>query len=127
MANRNQFLGWLPHVVGRCPLAKLLASPETIEKAKPDMMCISADFKVHSATAVEPNSCILFVEDDPNDALLLQRALQRVCGSVPLQRVAHGGEALAYLQGEGKYADRTAHPRPTLLIMDLKMPVMGGI
>jgi CheY-like chemotaxis protein len=90
-------------------------------------MWMPAERNGDAADPVIPNPCILFVEDDPNDALLLQRALNRVCGELPVHRVSHGGEALAYLQGEGRYADRIAHPLPALVIMDLKMPVMGGI
>jgi CheY-like chemotaxis protein len=89
--------------------------------------CMPAEQNTKGPHSVNACPCILFVEDDPNDALLLQRALKRVCEQAPVHRVSHGGEAIAYLQGEGRYADRVAHPLPALLIMDLKMPVMGGI
>ncbi len=90
-------------------------------------MCLPPEQNANGAAAVKANPCILFIEDDPNDALLLQRALKRVCGELPVHRVSHGGEALAYLLGEGRYADRIAHPLPSLVIMDLKMPIMDGI
>lgn len=33
---------------------------------------------------------------------------------------------MAYLKGEGRYADRQAYPFPRVLITDLKMPRCGG-
>lgn len=40
-----------------------------------------------------------------------------------MNRVADGGEALAYLRREGRYADAV---RPDLILLDLNMPRMGG-
>lgn len=69
---------------------------------------------------------ILIAEDDPNDALILQRTLKKVGILNPVQMVENGEEAIAYLQGNGKYADRTAHPFPGVIITDLKMPKVDG-
>lgn len=70
---------------------------------------------------------ILVIEDDPNDIFLLQRALKKNNIVNPVQILPDGLEALAYLGGNGKYADRTTYPFPRFIIMDLKMPRMTGL
>ena len=70
---------------------------------------------------------ILLAEDDPNDVLLIQRALQRNQVVNPLQVVRDGEEAIAYLSGQGAFADRERHPLPVLMLMDLKMPRKSGL
>jgi len=70
---------------------------------------------------------ILLAEDDPNDVLLIQRAFQRTHLANPVQVVRDGEEALAYLSGQGAFADRELHPLPVLMLMDLKMPRKTGL
>jgi CheY-like chemotaxis protein len=41
--------------------------------------------------------------------------------------VRDGEEAIAYLKGEGKYANRVEYPIPSLVLLDLKMPQKGGL
>jgi CheY-like chemotaxis protein len=69
----------------------------------------------------------LSVENDDNDAFLMQRALARVLGSVALYRVRNGAQARAYLAGDGIFADRSAFPLPALILSDLRMPLMNGL
>ena len=74
------------------------------------------------------NDCvILLAEDDPNDVLLIQRALQRSNIVNPLQVVRDGADAVAYLNGDLQYGDRERYPLPVLLLMDLKMPRKSGL
>ena len=40
--------------------------------------------------------------------------------------LASGDEAIAYLAGEGKYAERTVYPFPDIVVLDLKMPGRNG-
>ena len=40
--------------------------------------------------------------------------------------VRDGQEAVDYLSGNGRYGDRSAHPLPALVVLDLKMPRMSG-
>jgi len=40
--------------------------------------------------------------------------------------VRDGREVVDYLGGEGLYADRSKHPLPCALLLDLKMPRMNG-
>jgi CheY-like chemotaxis protein len=68
---------------------------------------------------------ILWVEDDPDDVLLIGRAIRKA-GLEPPALVRDGGEAVAYLSGSGRYADRGVHPFPTLILLDLKLPRMSG-
>ena len=55
---------------------------------------------------------ILLVEDDENDAMLLRMAFERNGIVNPVQWVKDGLEAVAYLNGEGIYADRAKYPFP---------------
>jgi CheY-like chemotaxis protein len=69
---------------------------------------------------------ILLAEDNANDVLLTQLALKRARLANPLQVVRDGEEAIAYLQGSGKFADRTQYPFPILMLLDLNMPKVSG-
>jgi len=69
---------------------------------------------------------ILVAEDDENDAFLLRRAFQKAGLSNPLIFASNGQEAVDYLRGEPPYSDRNQNPLPSLLLLDLKMPVVDG-
>jgi two-component system, chemotaxis family, response regulator Rcp1 len=67
---------------------------------------------------------ILLVDDDPEDVELTREALAE--GRVPssVNVVADGVEALAYLRGEGRYANALL---PDLILLDLRMPRKSGL
>lgn len=70
---------------------------------------------------------ILLVDDDPAQQFLTQRSLDKsITRSSTVQVVNSGKEAIAYMIGEGTYADRDLHPFPTLVITDLNMPNGDG-
>ena len=63
---------------------------------------------------------VLVVEDDEDDFFLTQRVLRR---HIPAKIVHldNGRAAIAYLLGEGEFADRAKHALPDLVFLDLKM------
>ncbi len=69
---------------------------------------------------------ILIAEDNEDHVILLKRALQKGAVLNPVFVVSDGEEAIAYLKGEGKFADRYEYPLPSLLLLDLKMPNKNG-
>lgn len=69
---------------------------------------------------------ILLADDSPDDVLFFKRVLEAICVSNPLHVVGDGQEAIAYLMGEGEYADRVRHPKPCILFLDLLMPGADG-
>jgi DNA-binding response OmpR family regulator len=69
---------------------------------------------------------ILVAEDDANDAFFLERAFAKAGVDAPRRFVRDGGEAVEYLEGRSGFADRSVHPMPTLLLLDLKMPRLSG-
>jgi len=69
---------------------------------------------------------ILLVEDEPHDVFFVRRALEQIAQGHTLHSVANGEEAIAYLRGEGPYAERGAFPCPNIILCDLKMPRMNG-
>jgi len=69
---------------------------------------------------------ILLVDDSENDAKLMRIIFARAGFVQPLQYVTDGEDAIAYLKGVGRYQDRTLHPFPTVLLMDLNMPRKNG-
>jgi CheY-like chemotaxis protein len=75
---------------------------------------------------MEENLPILLVDDQPDQALLVQEALKGDKSLTLLPVLESGEEAIAYLSGEGKYADRAVYPFPFMMLLDLKMPGIGG-
>lgn len=66
---------------------------------------------------------ILLVEDDPGDVALTKEAFDHHKVRNTLNVVADGVEALAYLRGEGSYAEAV---RPDLILLDLNLPRVDG-
>jgi CheY-like chemotaxis protein len=69
---------------------------------------------------------ILLVDDSETDVILMQHAFEKAGVIYPLMIVRNGEEAIAYLQGEGTYANREKYPLPTAILLDLKMPNIDG-
>ena len=70
---------------------------------------------------------ILLVEDNPNDAEMLMRALRKHNFLNRLFWVRDGAEALDFLRCTGAYAERNPAELPKLVLLDLKMPKVGGL
>lgn len=69
---------------------------------------------------------ILVVEDDATHIMLLQRAFRKAELDIPLRFAENGAEAVDYLSGVGAYSDRSANPMPTLILLDLNLPLKSG-
>lgn len=72
------------------------------------------------------HTTILLAEDDQNDVMLIKRAFSKARIINPISCVENGEQAIAYLKGEGTFADRLRHPLPFLLLLDLKLPRLSG-
>jgi len=69
---------------------------------------------------------ILLADDDLDDCLLTQDALEESRLSNDLRLVHDGEELLAYLFQRGPYAAAGTAPRPGVILLDLNMPRMDG-
>jgi CheY-like chemotaxis protein len=65
---------------------------------------------------------ILLAEDSDDDAYFFQRALKKSCLGCSFVRAANGKLATEFLAE----ANRNPEDAPSLLFLDLKMPVMSG-
>src|SRR5512141_3520814 len=70
---------------------------------------------------------ILLVEDNPDDEALTLRALKKNNIGNRLAVVRDGAEALDFLFCTGVYADRDAHDKPQVILLDLKLPKVDGL
>jgi two-component system response regulator len=70
---------------------------------------------------------ILLVEDNPHDAEMTMRAFSERRFLNRLHWVKDGTEAIAFMRCTGKYSERNPNESPRLMLLDLKMPKMGGL
>lgn len=73
------------------------------------------------------NKAILIVEDNPDDELLMLRALKKNNIANEVIVVRDGVEALDYLFGTGEYDGRDLTIMPQLMLLDLKLPKIDGL
>lgn len=69
----------------------------------------------------------MIAEDNEDDAYFLKYALKQAGLPSPIHICADGEEVRNYLKGEGIYADRYKYRFPRIVVLDLKMPKMGGL
>lgn len=69
---------------------------------------------------------VLVVEDNEDDVFFLKMACQRTGIPHTFLVVSGGEEAVDYLGGAGEFADRTRHPLPDLVFLDIKLPTRDG-
>lgn len=69
---------------------------------------------------------ILLAEDSPFDAFQFKSVLKAAGVFNPVQVATDGHQAIAYIAGEGSYADRERFPEPAILFLDLIMPRADG-
>jgi CheY-like chemotaxis protein len=70
---------------------------------------------------------ILLVEDNPDDEALAIRALKRHHIGNQIVVARDGVETLDYLFGRGQYAGRDISVKPTVILLDLKLPRVDGL
>jgi len=70
---------------------------------------------------------ILLVEDNDDDVELTLRALRRNRVANRVDVVRDGAEALEYLFATGSYSGRDLRDTPNLVLLDLKLPKVGGL
>ncbi|SPE52263.1 Response regulator (modular protein) [Verrucomicrobia bacterium] len=71
---------------------------------------------------------ILHVEDDPDDAFFLRKALIKAEPNCEIQRVCDGEEAIEYLRGLCQPAAALSHQLwPDMIVLDLKLPKISGL
>ena len=70
---------------------------------------------------------ILLAEDDSTHVLLVRRFLSKGGLVNPVHVLDDGDEAIAYLRGQGRYADRDQHPLPAAVITDLYLRRGNGL
>jgi len=70
---------------------------------------------------------ILLVEDNPQDAELMIRALRKQNLANQIHIAEDGAEALDFIFCNGKYADRDFSKSPKVIFLDLKLPKVSGL
>ena len=70
---------------------------------------------------------ILLVEDNPNDVELTLEAFREARLANRIEVVRDGAEALEFVFGTGRHADRADAPRPRFILLDLKLPLVDGL
>lgn len=69
---------------------------------------------------------LLLVDDNPMDVILTLDAFSEAKLKNHINVARNGQEALDYLFGRDKFADRENFPVPSLILLDLKMPGIDG-
>ena len=69
---------------------------------------------------------VLLVEDDPHDAMLVERSFRKGGLRVSLVVARDGKEALDYLAGAGRFGGTRLPSQPKLVLLDLKLTGMDG-
>ena len=70
---------------------------------------------------------ILLVEDSEDDSEFFIQAIKEPNPTARMQIARDGAEALALIFGEGNPDDAEPVVRPKLIILDMKMPKLGGL
>ncbi len=69
---------------------------------------------------------VLFVEDSQVDAELISKELLAYNNRLTILHLQDGEEALEYIFGTGRFEGRNVRDTPRLILLDLKMPKIGG-
>lgn len=83
------------------------------------------DVVLFHVVPANPN-IILHVENDSDDVFLTQRAFKKAGVAHPVIAVENGEQAVAYLHGQDRFANRSDYPLPGVMLLDWNMPLMSG-
>lgn len=72
------------------------------------------------------SNLILIADDDEEDRMLEQEALEESGLMNPLRFVENGEELMDYLLHRNDYVDEEKYPTPGLILLDLNMPKKDG-
>ena len=70
---------------------------------------------------------ILLVEDDRADREKTLEALRKYGLGYEVRVVSGGREALDYLMGRGRFHERSRHPLPDLVLLDMSLAPLDGL
>jgi len=70
---------------------------------------------------------ILLVEDNPQDEILILRALRCANLANPVDVARDGQQALDYLFRQGEYVNREGANLPTVVLLDIGLPRLSGL
>lgn len=73
------------------------------------------------------NKTILLVEDNPQDELLILRALRQNKLANRIDVARDGQQALDYLFKEGEFASRQGPDTPAIVMLDIGLPRLSGL
>jgi two-component system response regulator len=64
-------------------------------------------------------------DDDPDDRMLMKKAMDHTQSTHQIQFVENGSDLLDFLRNKGSYHDKK-NQKPALILLDLNMPKMDG-
>ena len=70
---------------------------------------------------------ILLVEDNPQDEMLILRALKKINLANTVAVARDGQQAVDYLFGEGEFAAQAGQELPTVVLLDIGLPRLSGL
>jgi CheY-like chemotaxis protein len=73
------------------------------------------------------NTSILLVEDNPQDEMLILRALRKISLANTVDVARDGQQAIDYLFGEGEFAARANAGVPAVVLLDIGLPRLSGL
>lgn len=79
-----------------------------------------------SRNTLNKSFTIIMADDDEDDRLLAQDAMEAAGGSYLCHTVGDGQELLDYLRCEGKYSGNESCEAPSVILLDLNMPILDG-
>lgn len=73
------------------------------------------------------NKSILLVEDNPQDEMLILRALKKANVANRIDVVRDGQQALDYLFNQNEFRDTEGRDLPTVILLDIGLPRLSGL